>query len=98
MSDDIAANVRFLGEALMGNPRMARDAFAAADEIEWLRADRDQLREVLLSAMRIILQPWQPDGTLEREQMPYSVRDLMQKYEQAMRYVRVGDLIVNVHR
>lgn len=70
----------------------------ATDEIVWLRAERDELRAILLSAMQIVLQRWEPGGSLEGEWMPFSVRELKRRYEEVVRYVRVGDLIVNVNR
>ena len=42
MSDDIVTRLRELREVLMGNPIMAREVQEAIDEIERLRAERDE--------------------------------------------------------
>ena len=46
MSDDIVTRLRDLREMLMGNPIMAREVQEAMDEIERLRADLENVRDM----------------------------------------------------
>jgi hypothetical protein len=46
MTDDIVTRLRDLREVLMGNPIMAREVQEAMDEIERLRADLENVRDM----------------------------------------------------
>ncbi len=46
MQDDIVTRLRDLREVLMGNPIMAREVQEAMDEIERLRADLENVRDM----------------------------------------------------
>ena len=46
MTDDIVTRLRELREVLMGNLIMAREVQEAMDEIEYLRADLDNVRDM----------------------------------------------------